>query len=62
MYIYKSKKQKRKKRMGTSATFEASFEEALDKIALASWNRPRTNEELRDFVRRHHDRLLDVNL
>lgn len=48
--------------MGTSTTFEASFEEALDKIALASWNRPRTNEELRDFVRRHHDQLLDVDL
>lgn len=48
--------------MGTATVLEATFEEALDKIVLASWNRPRTNEELRDFVRRHHDTLLDIAL
>lgn len=48
--------------MGKATIIEASFEEALDKLVLASWNRPRTNEELRDFVRRHHDTLLDVTL
>lgn len=41
---------------------EAAFEEAYDRIALATWNRPRTNEELRDFVQRHHDTLIDVKL
>jgi hypothetical protein len=41
---------------------ESAFEEAFDAIRLATWNRPRTNTELRDFVRRHHDALTDVDL
>ena len=41
---------------------ERSFEEAFDSIRLATWNRPRTNSELRAFVSRHHDALLDVEL
>lgn len=44
------------------AQLESAFEEAYDRIALATWNRPRTNAELRDFVRRHHDALVDVDL
>lgn len=46
--------------MATTTNKETSFEEAFDKISLASWNRPRTSLELRDFVRRHHDALVDV--
>lgn len=48
--------------MGKINTLESSFEVALDKIVLATWNRPRTSEELRSFVRRHHDQLVDVDL
>jgi hypothetical protein len=39
---------------------ETDFEEALNAINLATWNRPRSVNELRSFVRRHHDALLDV--
>jgi hypothetical protein len=46
--------------MATTTKREQSFEEAFDKIALASWNRPRTSLELREFVRRHHDAIVDV--
>lgn len=48
--------------MTQTATTEKSFEEAFDKIAIASWNRPRTTSELRDFINRHHDAVLDVEL
>lgn len=41
---------------------ERSFEEAFDSIRLATWNRTRTNSELRSFVSRHHDALLDIEL
>ena len=30
-----------------------------DAFGLATWNRPRTNEELRAFITSHHDRLPD---
>lgn len=30
-----------------------------DSFGLASWNRPRTDEELQAFVSSHHDRLPD---
>lgn len=48
--------------MSQTQKSQTKFEEALDKIVLATWNRPRTNEELRDFVRRHHDELVAVDL
>lgn len=28
-----------------------------DSLELATWNRPRTSEELREFIVSHHDRL-----
>ena len=28
-------------------------------LDLATWNRPRTSEELQTFIRSHHDRLPD---
>lgn len=28
-------------------------------LSLDTWNRPRSNEELQDFIRTHHDRLPD---
>jgi hypothetical protein len=38
-----------------SALFEGNaVKESTD---LATWNRPRTNEELRSFINNHHDRL-----
>jgi hypothetical protein len=48
--------------MTQTAQNEQSFEEAFDRIALASWNRPRTTAELRQFVRQHHDALTDVEV
>jgi len=39
---------------------ESDFEAALSAINLSTWNRPRSTSELRSFVRRHHDALLDV--
>lgn len=48
--------------MATATKKEQSFEEAFDKISLASWNRPRTSMELREFVRRHHDALIDTEV
>jgi hypothetical protein len=30
-----------------------------DILDLASWNRPRSSEELQDFIRTHHNRLPD---
>ncbi len=30
-----------------------------DILDLASWNRPRSTEELQDFIRSHHNRLPD---
>jgi hypothetical protein len=41
---------------------EEVFEDAFDKILLATWNRQRSVQELRDFVLRHHEPLLDVEL
>lgn len=48
--------------MAHTSKREQIFEEAFDRIAIATWNRPRTNAELKDFVQRHHDALLDVDL
>ncbi len=41
---------------------EQGFEEAFDKIAMSTWNRPRTSSELREFVRQHHDALVDAEV
>lgn len=41
---------------------EQSFEEAFDKIAIASWNRVRSTAELRSFINNHHDAVIDVEL
>ncbi len=30
-----------------------------DILNLASWNRPRSSEELQNFIRTHHNRLPD---
>lgn len=48
--------------MAQATKTEQGFEEAIEKITLATWNRPRTNEELRSFVSSHHDELVDVEL
>lgn len=48
--------------MAESSQKDLSFEEAFDRIALATWNRPRTSAELKDFVRQHHDALIDVEV
>ena len=39
---------------------ESDFEAAVTAINLSTWNRPRSTTELRSFVRRHHDALLEV--
>jgi hypothetical protein len=42
--------------------FSASNIESVtvsDILDLASWNRPRSTEELQDFIRTHHNRLPD---
>ncbi len=33
-----------------------------DILRLASWDRPRSNEELRNFVNLKHDALSDISL
>jgi hypothetical protein len=40
-------------------TLSASFDaDSVDSITdLATWNRPRTSEELRSFINSHHDIL-----
>lgn len=48
--------------MAQKTKTETAFEEAFDKIALSTWNRTRSDSELRDFVSRHHDLVLDVEL
>lgn len=48
--------------MAQKAKIETAFEEAFDKIALSTWNRTRSDAELRDFVSRHHDLVLDIDL
>jgi hypothetical protein len=48
--------------MAQTAQKERNFEEAFDKISLASWNRQRTTAELRNFVLQHHDALLDTDV
>lgn len=46
----------------TKTKTETAFEEAFEKISLSTWNRTRSDAELRDFVSRHHDLVLDVDL
>lgn len=41
----------------TSANIEAVT--VSDILDLASWNRPRSTEELQNFIRTHHNRLPD---
>lgn len=41
----------------TSANIESVT--LSDILELASWNRPRTTEELQSFIRTHHNRLPD---
>lgn len=48
--------------MAQTTKIETAFEEAFDKIALSTWNRTRSDSELRSFVGRHHDLVLDVDL
>jgi hypothetical protein len=59
-----SQKQKEKEppQVKKIAKLEKTFEEAFDKIALATWNRPRTDEELHSFVQSRHEALADVEL
>lgn len=33
-----------------------------DILDLATWNRPRTHEELQDFINSHHELLTEVDL
>lgn len=38
-------------------------EVSSEDVQIASWNRPRSTEELRSFIERHHDsRLSAINL
>jgi hypothetical protein len=40
----------------------SQFEEAFKSISLSTWNRPRTNEELRSFLNRREAATHDVVL
>ena len=44
------------------AKIETAFEEAFDKIALASWNRQRSDAELQDFLLRRQEVVADIDL
>lgn len=41
---------------------EAAFEEALSTISLATWNRPRTDSEIRSFLARRQAAVDAVEL
>lgn len=40
----------------------AQFEDALNTITLASWNRVRSDEELNSFIDSRHAMLADVEI
>lgn len=40
----------------------AEFEDALNTITLASWNRVRSDEELSSFINSRHAALADVEI
>jgi len=40
----------------------AEFEEAFKAISLSTWNRPRTNDELRTFLSRREAAVKSVEL
>lgn len=40
----------------------ANFEDALNTITLASWNRVRSDEELNSFITSRHAALADVEI
>ena len=42
----------------TSASIESTT--ASNILDLATWNRPRSSEELQNFIRTRHNRLLDL--
>jgi hypothetical protein len=44
------------------AQLETSFAEAFDKIALSTWNRTRSDEELQSFISSRHEALAEVEL
>jgi hypothetical protein len=44
--------------METAATDDSSVV-LSDAFGLATWNRPRTSEELQAFITNHHNRLPD---
>jgi hypothetical protein len=60
MFSYQQTQTKGTTTMTKGSHNETDFEEALLAINLATWNRPRSTNELRSFVRRHHDALLEV--
>lgn len=41
---------------------ESTFQEAYDSIALATWNQPRTDNDLYDFISRREEQLADLEL
>ena len=41
---------------------ESAFEQAFNAISLATWNRPRTNSELRTFLARRESVVDTVEL
>lgn len=41
---------------------ESSFQEAYDSIALATWNQPRTDNDLYAFISRREEELADIEL
>ena len=40
-------------------TLSANLEDTTNAVELATWNRPRSTEELQNFINGHHDRLPD---
>jgi len=42
-----------------TTTSSTNTTDSASLVELASWNRPRTSEELRGFIESHHDSRLD---
>jgi|GEM_PF-3085323 len=59
--VIKTKKHKEPPHMKTQSS-EAAFEQAFNAINLATWNRPRTSNELQDFLARREAIVDSVEL
>lgn len=45
-----------------SDSMVAEFEDTLRQVTVATWNRVRSSDELRDFIDRRHSALADIEL